>query len=205
MIGLEAARERLGPLHDPVIEAHKAAVGKWQTLVAEVPVLALPLDATARANFIHCHLQAEVEPRIEGLAEVTDRLDFFGLKIGNEILLRFKFLNSGMPSNVPTGQQRLLARQTYTEEMTLALTGDLSLRPPTLLTCGHTLDGLDLNRIEIRRDCKGHLPWSYDIYGGDAVNLPVVLDGMADDARPATISSPSRKRDQEDEERADQE
>src|SRR5205085_1133431 len=97
------------------------------------------------------------------------------------------------PHNVGTFQQKLLSRQQYDEDMVLALTGDIDLSPPTLLTCGYTLtDESKIDRIEIRRDCKGHLPWSYDIHGGTTLIEPVFLDGMADEAKPAKVSS-SRK------------
>lgn len=124
-------------------------------------------------------------------ADTTDRLGFFAVRIGSYILLRFKYVgNDGGPHNVATRQQRLLARQTYDEEMALALNGDVSLAPPTLLTCGYTLtDRAEVDRIEIRRDCDGHLPWMYDIYGGGVVNEPIFIDGMADEAKPATVTS----------------
>jgi hypothetical protein len=59
-----------------------------------------------------------------------------------------------------------------------------------MLTCGYTLDdGIELARVEIRRDCKGHQPWSFDIYGGEAVAEPLVFPGMTDTTRPATVTS----------------
>jgi hypothetical protein len=191
MVELDIARERIEPLVEPLNEGHRRAVAKWAELLQEAPGLALPLDATARANFIHCHLRREVEAAVDGIegVEVNDALDFFALRIEPNILLRFKYVGDGEPSNVPTERQKLLARQIYTEEMTLAVMGDASLAPPTLLTCGYTLDGDKLGRVEIRRDCKGHLPWSFDIYGGEALTEPIVMDGMADEARPATVTS----------------
>jgi hypothetical protein len=119
--------------------------------------------------------------------EIADCLGFFALRIGHDILLRFKFVGDGHPHNVATTQQKHLARQQYTEDMTLALNGSTALTPPTLLTCGYTLEDGDIGRIEIRRDCKGQLPWMYDIYGGDRVVRPTQFDGMKDVTKPATI------------------
>ena len=58
--------------------------------------------------------------------------------------------------------------------MMLALAGDSALTPPTLLTCGYTLDGDKIGRIVVRRDCIGHPPWHYEIYGGRTAveNIP---------------------------------
>lgn len=198
MLEAEDARTRLGDIHQTLIDAHVAAVGAWERFLKERPDLARPCDATTRANFIHNHVCLEIGQRVDGMpnVELTDCLDFMALKVGHDILLRFKFVGQGTPSNVATVQQKLLARQTFSEDMTLRLTGDPALVPPTLLTCGYTLDGEKVGRIEIRRDCKGHLPWMYDIYGGETVVRPVVFEGMEDTAKPATIrKTTERERD----------
>lgn len=194
MIELSAAQGRIEPIRQPLTEGTKAAVAIWANMLDKRSDLARPLDATARANFLHCHIRSEVERRVTDVAgvEATNCLDFFALRLDPDILLRFKYVGLGEPSNVPTKRQRFLARQEYDEEMTLALTGDIAMVPPTLLTCGYTLDGAEVGRIEIRRDCKGHLPWSFDIYGADALVEPIVFDGMADDAKPATVKSSRR-------------
>ena len=92
----------------------------------------------------------------------------------------------------------LVRRQTvpdekqFDEPMLLALAGS-ALTPPTLLTCGYTLDGTEIARIEIRRDCKHHLPWKFDIYGGTEVVEPLVISGMDDTAKPAVVTSRKRR------------
>jgi hypothetical protein len=189
MVELEDAQRRLADIKQDLIDAHTAAAEAWETFVKEHPSLALPCDSTTRANFLHNHISSQVARRVGDRAqvEIADCLGFFALRVGHDILLRFKFVGQGQPSNVATDQQKYLARQHYTEDMTLALNGDSALTPPTLLTCGYTLDGEQIGRIEIRRDCKGHLPWMYDIYGGDRVVRPTQFDGMQDDTRPATI------------------
>jgi hypothetical protein len=188
VIEYDAAREALDSIESELIAAHHSAMGKWEELLTETPHLALPLDATARANFIHPHLCREVEQRLPNMpgARSTDALGFYALIVRDEVLLRFKYLRQGHPSNYKTFQQKLLSRQTYTTDMVDVLE---LFRAPTLLTCGYTLEGAKVGRIEIRRDCKNHLTWSYDIYGGTDVAVPIVMDGLADDAKPATISS----------------
>lgn len=189
MVELEDAQDRLADIKQELIDAHIAATQAWKTLVEKHPALALPCDSTTRANFVHDHICSQIARRLGNRTdvEIADCLGFFALRIGHDILLRFKFVGGGHPQNVATEQQKHLARQQYTEEMTIALNGDSALTPPTLLTCGYTLDDGEIGRIEIRRDCKGQLPWMYDIYGGDRVVRPVEFDGMADTTKPATI------------------
>jgi hypothetical protein len=206
VISLDTARDRIEPIEGLLIEAHKTAAANWRTLLTEQPALALPLDKTTRANFLHCHITSEIGRGIERLGDVkaNDKLDFYALMIGQDILLRFKYIgHDGTPRNVPTERQKLLARQQYDEAMVLALTGDTSIAPPTLLTCGYTLtDEHEVDRIEILRECVGHPTWSYDIFGGTRLIEPLVMHGMSDDARPAKVSS-SRNAQRKDEGEAD--
>jgi hypothetical protein len=194
LIELGAARDQIEPLKRILIEAHEAAAAMWEKLVTEQPEIARVLDATTRANLIHNHLCAEITRRVGGIPNVkaTDALDFFALLIGQDILLRHKYVGQGAPSNVRTTQQKRLARQQFDEATMYVLTGDKAFQPPTLLTCGYTLDGVEIDRVEIRMDCVGKLPWSFDIYGGEAVAEPLILTGMQDDSKPATVKS-SRK------------
>lgn len=191
MIDLRTAREQLRPLDTPLVDAYKAAIQRWAELIDDSAHLALPLDATARANFIHPHVCREVQIRVADVAgvEPTDALGFFALRIGHDILLRFKHVGGGIPRNYKTRQQRLLAGQTYDTQMVFALTGDPALTPPTLLTAGYTLDGKTLARVEIRRDCIGHQPWTYDIFGGTSVTEPLIIDSLEDTTKPATVIS----------------
>jgi hypothetical protein len=192
VIDLPSAKSQLSGLEPDLIEAHLAAAGRWRSLLKDRPDLSLPLDATTRANFINDHIGAEIAQRFDDRtgASLNDALGFQVLVVGDWIILRFKFVGNGAPSNYPTEQQEALARQSYTHEMMEALGIESTLfAPPTMLTCGYSLDGDQLSRVEIRRDCKGHLPWSYDIFGGEAVAEPLPLDGMKDNAKPARISS----------------
>ena len=191
MVELDHTQSRIEPYKPMLVEAHQAAVDVWAKLLKELPEAVHPFDDTARANLIHPHIRYEVARRIEGSPDVAvnDKLKFFALMIGDDILLRFKYVGHGMPRNYGTTRQKELASQRFTSKMTADLLGDASLQPPTMLTCGHTLDGDKLGRLEIRRDCKGHLPWSFDIFGGDAVNAPLVIPTLEDETRPARVKS----------------
>lgn len=195
MVDLPDARAALSTLEPSLIRVHQTAIAKWSTLCSEHPDLGTPCDSTTRANFIHDHVEFEITREVEHHSGVViaDGLGFTALRIDPSILLRFKYVGQGAPSNVSTTQQRLLAKQTFSDEMMFALDGDSALTPPTMLTCGYTLDDGALGRIEIRRDCKGHLPWHYDIYGGVATIQPLVLDGLADTTKPARITKPGKK------------
>jgi hypothetical protein len=195
MIELDEAQELLEPVKEDLISAHVAAVTTMAEFVTREAAMAIPLDERTRKNIMHCHIRSETEMRVADRpgVEPNDLLDFFALKIAPSILLRFKYVGHGGPSNVATKRQQLLAHQVYTDDDALALTGDKALRPPTLLTCGYTLDGAEIGRIEIRRDCKRHLPWSFDIFGGERLIQPLPIDGMADDVRPATVSSITKR------------
>ena len=190
MIDLPEAKDRLESLESEFIAAHEAAWAGYVERMTNDPGWFLAFDTTTRANILNDQVCAQIEQRAatwEGV-EVNDRLRFFALMIEPGILLRFKYVGHGVPHNFPTEQQKLLARQAYDEPMMLALTGDTDAAPPTLLTCGYTIAGDEIGRIEIRRDCKGHISWSYDIYGGTTVIVPQTLPGMADTAKPAKIT-----------------
>jgi hypothetical protein len=193
LIGADQARERIEPIEGVLVDAHKAATATWSELVREQPGFAVVLDPTARANIIHCHLRLEIGQRLVDRqdAVVNDRLGFYALLLRPDVLLRVKYVGNsdGAPHNYPTRQQQLLAKQSYDPDMLQLLGMEGSFAPPTFLTCGYTLDELDLGRIEIRFDCVGHLPWSFNIYGEDTLIEPLVLDGMADDTKPARVAS----------------
>lgn len=195
MVEIDYVQERFESLKPHLIDAHLAVGEKWENFLRDNPEFAQPLDATARANVIHPHLRYEVEQRIESVpgVEVNDKLDFFALMVDGDILLRFKYVGHGMPHNVATTRQKELANQRFTKQMTADLLGDPALQPPTLLTCGHTFEGEKIGRIEIRRDCKGHLPWSFEIYGGEIVNAPQVIPTLEDETRPARVVSAREK------------
>lgn len=189
VIELNEAQPAIKPIETALTAGLTKGAENWTTLLADRPDLALPLDSTTRANFIHNHACSEIATLtadVEGV-RIADGLKFFALLIGDDILLRMKFVGFGAPSNVATVQQKNLARQAFSPEMMTALDGISA--PPTLLTCGYTLDAGAIGRIEIRRDCIGHPTWSYDIYGGEAIVEPLVIPGMVDTTKPAIVTS----------------
>lgn len=203
MIELDEARPSLKPLEPTLIYGLTSAAKKWGTLLEERPDCVLPLNSTTRAGFIHDHACAVIEQGVGPMANITipDKLDFFALLINNSILLRVKFVGGGVPRNYPTKQQRSLAKQQFPTETMQTLEGLAT--PPTLLTCGYTLDATTIGRIEIRRDCEGHQPWMYDIYGGEATATPLVIPGMIDTTKPAIVTSTEEQK-ASDDKRAEQ-
>jgi hypothetical protein len=195
MLSLNEARDRLSPIEPHLVDSFQAATARWRELLFVSPQIALPLDRKTRANIVHCHVCHEIEQRIADIEGVvpTEALGFFAVRVGDDLLLRFKFLRFGRPSNIPTDQQTLLAGQLYDEDMMLALEEAGFAGPPTLLTAGYSLDSDELAHVEIRCDCRGRQPWVYDIFGGDALAEPLVFPGMEDTARPAVVRS-TRKR-----------
>jgi hypothetical protein len=170
-------------------DAHLGAAQRLKDVGEKVPEALAALDRTERANFLHGQVRNLITAGVEGTpgVKITD-WDIFTAAVGADLLVRFKYLGGGRPSNVQTIQQKLLARQQYPQEVfdLLAIAG--ITEAPTMVTCGYTLDGWDIGRIMIRRDCEGHEPWDYDIYGGVAVSEPLHFTDI-EEAKPAVVKS----------------
>jgi hypothetical protein len=194
MITLPDAKALIAPAERDLVGCHQTAVKRWTDFLTQMPDLSGPLTSTTRANFISNHVCSEILRCFDASddIQVVDGLGFLMLLFPGAVLLRFKFVGQGAPSNVATRQQKNLARQSFTAEMLQAVGCSDELTPPTTLTCGYTLADDQLGRVEIRRDCKGHKPWFYDIYGGETVAEPLPLDGLADDTKPARVASTSK-------------
>lgn len=166
-------------------------MARMREVQKEHPEYISALNAKERANFVHGQVRQLVGVAVECIdgARVTD-WDIDTVAVGGDLLVRFKYLGNGDPANnKSTEQQRLLDRQQYKQEAMPVLFAAGITEPPTLVTCGYTLDGLDLARVRIQRDCKGHDRWYYDIYGEVvAVVEPLHLDGI-EEARPAAVRS----------------
>lgn len=173
----------------------EAAVRTWHTFVEREPEMALPLDATSRANMIHNWAQREVRTALvdHPVARELSSLGFFAVAVGSNPLIRLKFLNGGRPSNVATEQQKELARHRYGEEAMQALIAEGLPKPPTLLTCGYRLDyGATLTRVEIRCDYAGACLWNWNIWGADeggAGTFEVTTLPLGPDPQPAVFRS----------------
>lgn len=197
---MSEVQQLLDPLHPVFTAAHVGAATRLKKLAAADPPAIAALNATERANFLHGQIRSLVSSGVETIdgASVT-AWEIFTVAVGHNLLVRFKFLGNGEPTNIQTEQQFLLARQKYKEDALdlLGLSG--ITEPPTTVTCGYTLDGMDIGRVSIRRDCKGHDRWLYDIYGGTAVNEPLLLPGT-EEAKPAVVRSSKAKGKAEDSE-----
>ena len=190
MIELPAAKALIDPFAQRLTDIHEAAVASWATLLKDFPAFAMPLDATTRWRAIHNHVWSGIcrDFDTDPDARPNDKTGVQGVVIAGQIFLRFKYVGHGEPRSYPTTQQTHMTRQHYSDKMFDALVDDPSLGLPTILTCGYTLDGPKLGRVEIRRDCEGHLPWFYDIYGGTTIVMPQSLPGQQDDTKPARVT-----------------
>jgi hypothetical protein len=189
---MKEVSDLLEPLQATLTEAHLEAAKRFREMA---PATVAALNARERANFLHAQIRALVSADVEDIegAEVT-AWDVDTVAVGSNLLVRFKFLGNGDPANVSTKQQELLARQQYKQETMelLALSG--ITEPPTIVTCGYTLNGMEIGRILIQRDCKGHDRWFYDIYGGSTVHEPLHLPGI-EEAKPAVVRSRKKGQD----------
>jgi hypothetical protein len=192
---MKGVADLLEPLHPILTAAHLGAAKRFREMAEQFPDTVVALNERERANFFHGQIRSLVSIGVEPLegAEVT-AWDVDTVAVGSNLLVRFKFLGNGEPANVPTEQQKLLARQQYKQETLdlLALSG--ITEPPTTVTCGYTLNGMEIGRVLIQRDCKGHDRWSYDIYGGATVNEPLLLPGV-EEAKPAVVRSRKKGQD----------
>lgn len=178
MLTLDDARGLLDPFREQVFLAPAlAGVATWHRFVEREPAMAAPLDETARANVIHCWWRNEVRRALASVAGIREvqALGFFAVAVAANPLVRFKCVSAGTPTNVETGQQTLLARQLYDDDAMAALEIDGIPAPPTLLTCGYSLDAVALLRsIEIRCDYRKRLLWRWPIWGDEAESGGVV-------------------------------
>jgi hypothetical protein len=193
MLSRSEVQSRLAPHHDLLVDAHLGAAARIKKVMEGCPELIAALDATERANLIHGQVRDLVTVAVEGMHGIkTTSWSVFSLAVGPNLLVRFRYVGRrGAPVNAPTGQQKLLARQTYKEEAmaVLALAG--ITEPPTTVTCGYTLEGLDIGRVVIRRDCGGHEPWVYSLYGEAVDYEHMTLPGTTE-AKPAVLRSKIR-------------
>lgn len=201
MLTLEGARQALDPYRKPVFtDPTLNAVATWQRFVRQSPDLAKPMDETARANMIHCWWRQGVRQALvnsSGIREITS-LGFFAVAAGVNPIVRFKLVgDGGRPSNVDTEQQVLLSRQEYDDESLSALAEEGIPAPPTLLTCGYSLDEVaEIRFVEIRCDYKQYVLWRWIIWGdagggfGEIEQLPIpTIPGP----RPARVKSAKRR------------
>ena len=187
MIELPECQELIDPLKEALIGAHLEGFRLCQEIFTKNPGFAAPLTSSEKKAIIHQHVCNEVGNRLPQGMALTDKPGFWALTVNDRLLVRFKCLNDGAPRSYATGQQRRLDRQEFTQEMLSGLNLNV---PPTFVTAGYTTadDWSEIARVLVRRDCVGHLPWSFDIYPSEAVEEPLAFPGIAD-VEPAVVSS----------------
>jgi hypothetical protein len=183
----DEAKECLASAADSLlITPRKTAVAEWQALEKDQPEKASAFSTTTRAAIIHELTVREVRRALSRpdakacRARESEAHDFFAIVVGNELLIRYKFTAAGMPQNVATAVQRRLARQQYDEEAMGALELEGVTGPPTLATCGYTLeaDG-SLATVSLQCDYGKTRMWRMVVWGdsgerfGDIQTLPL--------------------------------
>ncbi len=198
MLTLDQTKTLLGDHVEEVFATpFEKAVGTWHRFVRSNPDMALPIDATTRANMIHNWAAHEVRTALvdHPVAREVSTLGFFAVGFGVNPLVRLKLVNGGRTSNVATEQQKDLLRQRYDEEAMEALVAEGMPNPPTFLTCGYRLDhAAQLIRVEIRCGYGGDCLWAWTILGdeGDAGTFEVTTLPLAPDPEPAVVRSTRR-------------
>jgi len=171
MLTLDQTQALIGDHVEEVLAApFEKAVATWHRFVQRDPDMAVPLNATTRANMIHDWAAREVRAALvdHSSAREFSSLGFFAVAFSANPLVRLKFLNGGRPSNVVTEQQERLAKQRYDETSMAVLAIEGIPNPPTFLTCGYRLDyEMKLTRVEIRCDYNGMCLWSWPIWGDE--------------------------------------
>jgi hypothetical protein len=186
LIDIDDAQELLSPVADALlVSPRRAAVQIWNQFEAANPDTAAAITSTTRAGMIHDFTVREVRRAllVDGISNVApeiEALDFFAVAVGSEVLVRYKHVGGGLPQNVATDVRRRLALQRYDDETMQALAFDGIPDPPTLLTCGYTLD-VDggLGTVTVQCDYAKTTLWRYILWGetgegfGNFQQLPI--------------------------------
>jgi hypothetical protein len=189
MLTQREVADQLRPITPVLVDAHMGAAARLQALHNWNPALVAAMNPTERANFFHAQIRDLVSVGVEPIEGVqVTKWNVFSLAVGTDLLVRFKYLGNGKPANVATEQQVLLSRQSYTAETLDVLAQAGILRPPTTVTCGYTLNGLDLAQVLVRRDHAACEPWVYSVHPHVAVTEPLVLPGV-EQPKPARVRS----------------
>jgi hypothetical protein len=192
MLTADQIKERLDPLADDLVEGHLRGWEMWLQLMRERPDFTRPLERSERAALVHRHVCQEIDQRVSRRGYQMNRaLTFSALAVGTDLLVRFKYMRDGQPWNVQTGQQRLLARQLYNDDMMDALALEGFTEPPTFVTAGYILDPreAEIAKVFILRECIGLDPQMIDLYPRRQVAAEPLVFPFIPDMRPARISS----------------
>ena len=204
LMTLDQARNRLAPVAKTLlVDPQVAAIKKWNDLVASDPGEFAAAGPTSRANMIHDFTVRQVRgalPNCEQAREI-DALDFFAVAFGDDLLIRYKYVARGLPRNVSTGIQERLRVQQYDERTMEALTLEHIPTPPTITTCGYTLDySGEVRVVSLQCDYGNQVFWRYVVWGdtgeGGIDNYETLPLPGGPSPAPATIQSarkPARK------------
>lgn len=171
LLRLDEARELLGPhVNAVLVDPYRQALATWQRYVRTLPGDAQSISTTTRAGMIHDFAATVVRralPAAGSQIRETNALRFFAVAIEGRALVRYKYVAADIPHNYQTRQQQLLSRQQYDGDMLESLALDGMPEPPTLLTCGYTLDYEGgLNTVSVQCDYRRSPMWRYLLWGG---------------------------------------
>jgi hypothetical protein len=173
LMNMDEAQAQLAPVADALlVTPRRSGVSTWNAFEADAPGIASAISTTTRAGMIHDFTVLEVRRALQRedvksvAREIDSPLEFFTVAVGSGLLVRYKLVAARMPRNVATDVQRRLAAQQYDEETMNALALDGMPTPPTLVTCGYTLD-VDgrLGTVSVQCDFKNATMWRYVAWG----------------------------------------
>jgi hypothetical protein len=206
LLTIVEAQSRLEALQaDVLVAPRKLAVEKWNEMEQEDPDFALDMEATERANIIHGLTRSRVRKALATVdasaAHELTSLGFFAVAFGDDLIVRYKFVGNGEPSNVATNRQKELAKHEFDDKLMGKLALEGVPNPPTIATCGYTLDfSGKLETVSVRCDHSGNTLWQYTVWGDDkggfgTTAMPSIMPEL--DPTATTIRSTRRVREAE--------
>lgn len=169
-----------------LVTPYRDAVKQWNDMEVSNPSFAVNMDATARANILHCSVIANVRVALvdtDPEVREIDSLDYFAVGFGPDMIVRFKYVGHDGPQNVATRAQANVAAQQFDDHVMDTLMLEGFAHPPTIVTCGYTL-GFDgrLGRVSLQCDYQRTTIWKYVLWGdggmgfGDFSMVPISPD-----------------------------
>ena len=210
-MNIDEAKQQLAPVVDALlITPRRNAVREWNGFETTDPGRASAISTTTRAGMIHDFTVIEVRralltDSVKSIAREVNSFDFFAIAVGSGLIVRYKYVAGGLPQNVSTEAQRRLAMQQYDDQTMGELTFEGIQEPPTLVTCGYTLD-VDggLGTISVQCDFAKTVLWKHVVWGdsgagfGSFETLPLdpslapeatIVRSATEERRPTDVSS----------------
>jgi hypothetical protein len=197
LISLNEAELLVGPIRDLLVQAHLDSWDVWAKRVSDDPEFVKPLKEAERYAILHRHIIDHVSRYIGVHGRVTERLQFFGVAVGDKILLRFKHVDAELqPRRYPTEQQVNLSAQEFTNEMIEILSLDGVTAPLTVLTVGYTLTPAEdaISRVSVICH-EPKLVYSFDLYNsqGGINDVEVTPLPGVEPKKPRVVSKRAKK------------